>query len=365
MTTIAAAERSPMLTLSPPLVPRLRMPRGTYLGGQQVAAILGVHPYMSIGHVYERSVYGTDDVDPQRPAIRRGRIVEPGLLEEARTIDEVPADRWHRDVFVRDASVPFFAGTCDALVVGTERPIETIYEVTTCSTRTVHLWGTGVEDCARYKWVQAQWYMGITGAKSARVLCLVTDDDTLLEYTLARDGQAIEQMRDVAEAFWLDHVLERVPPRPDAFGILVDPEGASDVMDRIYRAASDGREVEASPLIVEAAHRYGLAREAVKAAEAERARWAATLKGELGDATLARFDGGRVTWTKNKDSVEVDLDGVITDLAKRAQLSESDLAAVRALHTTSKPGPRVMRVNLPKTSSMTTTNASRDSHGAI
>lgn len=338
-----------------------RMPRGTYIGGQQVAAILGVHPYMSIGHVYERAAYGTDDVDPQAPAIRRGRICEPGLLAEARALDGVPPERWRTDVFVRDAEVPFFAGTCDALVLGADRPVDTIYEVTTCSSRTVHLWGTGIDDCARYKWVQAQWYMGITGARQARVLALCIDDDDLLEYTVPRDGLAIEQMRDAAAAFWLEHVVAGTPPKPDAFGIACDPRGASDVMDRIYRASTDGREIPASPEIVAAALAYAAAREAKKAAECEMARWAATMKGILEDATLARWPAGRVTWTRNRSSVEVDDEAVLNEIVTRTGISETDLAAIRARHTRSKAGPRVLRVNLPST---TTTSEAREPHGA-
>lgn len=331
--------------------PKERRARGSYLGGHDISAIVGMHPYRTIGDVYaECALEEKNTLDASKGPLRRGRIIEPGLLREARQMDEVPIGKWREDVHVVDADVPFFAGTLDGALYRREMVdggIATIYEVTTCTSRTLSLWGEpGTDDVAKYKWIQVQWYMGIVGAERARVFLFVTDRDELREYTVQRSGSAIEELRAEGERFWLDHVLTMRPPPPSAFGVIGDPLSTSELMDRLYRAAPDGKEIEPTPELVSAAHDYGEAREAMDAAEARKAAAATKMKSILEDATLAKWQGGRVSWTKNKATARVDNDALIAELAKRASLDAAGLAGLQKTFTAMREGPRVLRVTM-------------------
>ena len=274
-----------------------RYERGTYLGGQQIAAVMGLHPYMSIGDVFARAVWKEDNVDPDAPAIRRGRILEPGLLDEAMRIDDIDPRRFVRDHFAVDDGVDFFAGTIDGVTLDEHGFVDTIYEVTTSSKYGSKLWGiSGSEDAAHYKWVQSQWYMGILGARRARIFCLFVDDDDLREYTVPRAEGAIREMRGIGEEFWLDHVLVRDPPSPDKFGLSAktSPEDVSEVMNRLYRAAPDGLEINATDELIAARAEYIAAREAERLAKERKAAAQVVIKSTMRDATLVRFDDGSI-----------------------------------------------------------------------
>jgi hypothetical protein len=326
-----------------------RLERGTYLGGQQIAAVLGHHPYMSIGDVFARSLWGDDGVSPDAPQIRRGRIVEPGLLDEAMRIDEIPRERFARDHFAVDSAVPYFAGTCDGVLIGDDGYADTIYEVTSTSRFSgSHLWGpTETEQAAPYKWIQAQWYMGILGARRARIFCLFVDDDDLREYTIPRADDAIVEMRVTGEQFWLEHVLTKLPPPPEKFATQgLDPLQVSAVLDRLYRAAPDGLEITMTPALAEARARYVAARDAMNAWEEEKARAAAEIKLIMQDATSSRAQGlGSITWSPRKvGSAKLDTDAVLSALVEKYKIPAADLDALKAAHTTPAKVARVLNV---------------------
>lgn len=323
-----------------------RPARGTYLGGQQVAAICGMHPYKTAGDVWLEARGEGDNVDPQKPAIRRGRIVEPGLLNEALNLDRV-LGIIYRDVFVQDDDIPFFGGTLDAFVTDPEQ--KTVYEVTTCTTRTRHLWGApGTDDCAKYKWIQSQWYMGLTGAERARIWCLSVDDGDLFDYWIPRRDTAIDSLRDAAADWWWQHVIGGEPPRIDLD--VIDAFDASEMMDRIYRAAVGGKELEAQQAnhgaVRQLANDYAKARTEEKLAQEEKVRASAQMKELMTEHTLCKFDEGRVSWTRNRPTEKLDEDRLLEALAKKAGVDDVALAAMKTAYTAVKDGPRILRVTM-------------------
>lgn len=315
--------------------PRLR--RGSYLGGHQIGAILGAHPFMTVHDVWSYAMTGeTEDISEQ-PAVRRGRIIEPGFLDY---IENRCEGTLERDKFVVDAEVPYFAGTVDAI-----ESTGVLHEVTSVTSRSLDKWGRDgdPEGAAAYKFLQSQWYMGITGLKRACIWLFVVDTGDIRHYPFLRDNGLIAKMRAAGENFWLDHVVGGKPPEAptDIAGLAK----MCPALDMVY-VGREKREMEASAELISAAEDYDAARAAQKMAEERKFAASARLKLLLEENTNARWDMGSVSWSRTKDSVKLNYDSMIMELSKRAGIDDVELAQMRLKHTVQRPGARVMRVTM-------------------
>lgn len=334
-----------------------RKPRNTYLGGQQMAAVVGMHPYQSIGDVYAACALGkvaegmSDaevNADPTRPnVLRRGQICEPGVIDY---IEQVvlgyPPGKLIRNVFVQDPDVPFFAGTIDALELDGEGNVVHIHEVTVTSTRAVDKWGVDGDPggCAKYKWIQNQHYQGITGAKGGTIWLFVSDTGELRHYPAERKNDAIERIRNDGEQFWLEHVLPKRPPPVDCEGIGAWAVAEASI-DAMY-AIEDGGKMSSTPALVEAANDYAVAREEVKAAEERKRGSAAKIKNALGNHTSTKWDGGRVSWKRNWPRSKTDYEGVLRSLVESGVADQNQVDEAIAQNTVLKEQPRILRVTI-------------------
>jgi len=333
-----------------------RLKRGTYIGGQQITAVTGMHPYSSIGDVYAKSVLGvqgiTDaeiDADPSSPSVlRRGKICEAGLVDYVeRACLKLPPGTLKRDLFVIDPDVPFFAGTIDAAEVDDQGRITHIHEVTVTSSRAVDAhWGVDGDPggAAKYKWIQDQWYQGLSGAGGGTIWLMVSDTGEIRRYPVKRSDVAIEQLRNDGEQFWMENVLPKKPPAVDCQGIGAWAV-AEKSLDAMYNTDGGG-ELEATAALVAAANDYDAARDAVKKAEEWKRGSAAKLKASLQDSTWSKWDGGRVSWKRNKDRKVLDHESAFNKLAAESGMTEENIEERLKLHTNSRRGPRILRVTI-------------------
>ena len=240
-----------------------RIDRKRYIGGHDIAALMGMHPHSTPGHVYRKLVHQYSEDIGDKPSVRRGRILEKALLDE---IEERDGVELKRDVFLLDDEMPFVGGTVDAFCAETK----TLYEVTTTLSKYGRdKWGPdGTEDAATHKWIQAQFYSGLKNEKMptierVEVICWIVDTDEILRYPSSPKKGAIAEMRSRAEAFYYDHVLPQQPPTVD-WG-RSDPAYAAKMLEAIY-SKEDGNAIEPTPELVRAAFDYVEAREEEKAA---------------------------------------------------------------------------------------------------
>lgn len=315
-----------------------RLRRGQYIGGHQIGAILGAHPFLTPHDVWSYAMTGeTQDISEQ-PAVRRGAIIEPGFL------DYIEHNRCEgtleRDKFVVDADIPYFAGTVDAI-----ESTGVLHEVTSVTSRSLDKWGRDgdPEGAAPYKFLQSQWYMGITGLKRACIWLFVVDTGDIRHYPFLRDNGLVAKMRAAGENFWLDHVVAKRPP--DAPTDLAGLARLCPALDMMY-VGREKREMDASDEMRRAAEEYDIARLQMKRAEEAKFAAAAKLKLILGENTNARWDMGSVSWSRTKDTEKFDHDGIIRELSKKAGIDEDELAKLKLKHTVQKPGPRVLRVTV-------------------
>ena len=318
-----------------------RLVRGTYIGGHDVVALLNLHPFMTSGDVYAHMVLGHREDIGNKPSVRRGRIIEPGLLDEIETTKGLSL---RRGAFVLDDEAPYLGGTVDAIDEG--RRI--LVEVTTTSSRNRAAWGVpGTDDAATYKWMQAQFYLGLLGYEEALVVCFVVDTDELLEYPIRRNQQAIDEMREGAERFFLDHIGTRTPP--NALSMLAggDVDGAAAILEVLY-AKDNGSAVEPTPELIDAAGAYVAARETETEAAKAKEQAATTIKAHLADASTSKWEGGRVQWSSSNLKPSVDYEETTKLLAKRLQLSDGELAEFLAGQLKARKSSRALRVFLTK-----------------
>lgn len=189
--------------------------RSTYIGGSDIAAIMGLSPFKTPLDVFLQKTGQVPPAppDPERERrFRRGKLMEPVVLEMLRQdygIEVVATN--HRYV---DPEYPFIAAEIDF-----EWREGDGSEIANGEIKTVHpfaagKWGeAGSEDVPIEYAAQSMWGLMITG----RPLCqygVLFGSDNLALYHVLRDEETIVNMRALAVSFWTDHVLAGVPPAP-------------------------------------------------------------------------------------------------------------------------------------------------------
>jgi len=192
--------------------------RSSYIGGSDIAALLGVDPYKTpldvwnakMGHAPMRP-----PSDEQMKRMKRGKRLEPVVLESVQ--DEYDVEIVGRNRRYRDAQHPFLAAEIDY----EWRPVGST-EVHNGEIKTVHplsakQWGEANSGDVPI-WYAAQSLFGlmITGRSRCDYAVLFGADD-LTPYVVERDEQMIATMREVAVNFWMQNVQKQVPPPPRSF----------------------------------------------------------------------------------------------------------------------------------------------------
>jgi putative phage-type endonuclease len=200
------------------LVPVGALDRATYLGGSDIAAIMGLSPWATPLDVYLRKIGEVPDAMPldKMRIFKRGKRLEPiaidMLIEEygINVTRRSPEDNPNR---YRDAKYPFMAAEIDFEWADDDGVIQN-GEIKTVHNLVAYKWGEeDTEDIPVEYAAQCMWGLGITGRDRCMVGALIGADN-LLRYTIERDEATIEGMRAKAVDFWNNNVLARKPPDP-------------------------------------------------------------------------------------------------------------------------------------------------------
>lgn len=176
------------------------------IGGSEVAAVLGRSPFASPLEIYVRKIERAENGD--RPELRRGRLLEPGVLawlgEELQVpVEPVPIELQP----IPHPTAEFAFASPDGLVDD-----DGIAEAKTSRSR--EGWGEPGSDCipAHYL-MQAQWELACTGRDFAWVPVLFGGLDFAL-YAVERHDRLIDRLLNQVGEWWDRHVLRGVPPAP-------------------------------------------------------------------------------------------------------------------------------------------------------
>lgn len=184
------------------------------MGGHHVAAAMGAHPFLSPHDAYQALVEQDSPDISEQPAVRRGRICEPGILEwlkeQGHKIDA-------EDYFI--SGEEWEGGTIDGvkfsgLEVFGLKDIEVVHEVTTCTSKSLDGWGPDGGKPKAYKEIQTLYYMGQSGAQRGQITLFVVDTGEIRQYHVGRDEERISLIRAAAKKLW-ERVESRDPPEQE------------------------------------------------------------------------------------------------------------------------------------------------------
>lgn len=246
------------------------MDRRTYIGGADIASILGLQPKnwrTSLG-TWDRKVADSEPEETdkaKRKLYARGHVVEPLVANLLEAIHGIKTEVRNRRYV--DHDVPYFAAEIDA-----ELPFAAVAhfypnaeatpdELVNVEIKTVHPfaaneWGDEAsEDVPIHYAAQVFWGLGITRRRFAIVAALFGADDLVL-YPMTADAATIDGMRAKAMEWWQSYVVPRVAPPASNLADLA----------RLY-GQSDGNAIEASDAIRAAVTTLATIKSAIKAYE--------------------------------------------------------------------------------------------------
>lgn len=193
------------------------LPRETYLGGSDIAAIMGLGAYgktpystylAKIGEVHE-------EMDPQRKKfLERRKRWEGPIVEMLR--EEFDAEIVGINHRYQDSEHPFLAAEIDFEWRDHDGAIQNgeIKTVSPFAFGESAGWGEpGTDEIPVHYAAQVMHGLGIT-QRTTGIVAAMVGLDSMIFYRVERDDETIADMRERAVDFWQHHVIPRVPPEP-------------------------------------------------------------------------------------------------------------------------------------------------------
>lgn len=264
--------------------------RETYLGGSDIAAILGISPWRTPLDVYLDKVEGRQPEDPSKAKIfRRGARMEPyilDLLTEENGIEIVARGNRYRDT-----THQFIAAEIDAEAASGEN-----IEAKSANQFAAKNWGAEwTDEIPVYYTAQAMHGMMVKPAPATIFPVLIGSDDFRV-YRVERDDETIEMIRAKEVEFW-GRIERRDPP---------EPTHVSDIMRLFER--DHGTSVEASDDIVEAVNLLKGIKKEINLLEADKDEQEERIKLFLAEHSALLFGAQTLCTWKSQDTKRFDLE---------------------------------------------------------
>jgi putative phage-type endonuclease len=299
--------------------------RKTGIGGSDIAALFGLHPYKCSLDVYVDKLNLVQDQEDNE-AMKWGRILESPIADaysEIRGgINLIPGE------FSRHSKFEHVIGTPDRIA-----PQESLFvEIKTAGVRSAHRWSD--DRVPDEYFLQCHHYMLLTGLPVCDLAVLIGGSDFRI-HRIEADNEIQSSIADTVERFWRDHISKMVPPQPD------ESERSSETLRKLY--PHEVLDMVEAPEKIATVDWPDLmdARAKIDLYEAREREAKNKIMAAIGDHSGLVFpDGGKVTWKANEDSSVVDFRAIVSELAPPVELIER--------HTTIKPGARVFRVTPSK-----------------
>lgn len=307
------------------------------IGGSDVAAILGIHPYKTALDVWREKVEPVGDDGQSEPAYW-GQVLEDVVAREWATRSGRPIQRVTSQI--RSVDVPWMVANIDRAIVqpgtrarldkdGRLQGADAILECKTASAFLSKDWGREEDEEAipvHYA-AQGMWYLAVTELQRVEYAVLIGGQKFVTK-TMERDDHTIAILFERCRAFWVDHVQTRTPPAPQTVG---------DVLSLF--PTDDGATIEADAELLDAYNNATALRAEIKALEATLEETESLLKRRLLSASTLAVDGlSLITWKAAKPSMKTDWQAVAQDLG--AILGGPAFDEIAATRTESKPGSR-------------------------
>lgn len=257
-----------------------RPDRRGFIGGSDIAAIIGVSPWKDALSLYLEKRGELPPDDEETKAQRRGKILEPAIIELARA---------ERDLALVAGGTLEMPGTpmraqVDAWEIVDDQHVP--HEIKSASEFTRGKWGPdGTDDAPAYYLTQLHWQMNMADAPFGRIVALLGSDD-LRVYSIERDREIDRFLLAEATAFW-QRVQKGEPPDPDFSHIAVQR-----TLRRLYRDPNASEVRKATPELRRWRDVYLEASEQAKRYEAVADGARAHLLAFMRDAAILDFADG-------------------------------------------------------------------------
>jgi len=280
--------------------------RTAFIGGSDVAAILGVSPWKSPFQLYQEKIgaFCEEITREKQRLFDRGHRWEPVVVEML--VDEL-LDRGHdvqiidRNARYQDPEFPFLACELDLelLIDGEEHNAE----IKTVSPFAAKAWGEqDTDEIPLYYAAQVMHGLMVRPRERAIVAALIGVDDLRL-HQIDRDEETIAAIRAKEVEFWR-RVQERDAPEPTT----------ADDVKWLY-ARDGGIVMEADEELVRLCEEIRQGKDIAKQCDARIETLSTRLKCAMGHASTLVYQGQRLaTWKSNKDSTKADWQAAYLDL---------------------------------------------------
>lgn len=251
--------------------------RRRFIGGSDVAAVLGISPWTTPLQLWERKTRPAIEGGERKPVFKRGHrwesVVAEMLVERLESNGHKVEIVNHNQRYV-DPVRPYLAAEIDF-----ELRLDGEQEITNVELKTVHPfkakeWGTeDTDESPVWYTAQAMHGLGVTGRKRCLVAPLFGADE-IRTYPILRDDETIEAMRARCAAFW--QLVET--------GVRPEPTTLAD-LDRLYQGDAAQPSLVADDELTRLVLRLRAIQAEIKARELEAAALEFDVKHAMKDAT--------------------------------------------------------------------------------
>lgn len=306
------------------------------IGGSDIAAIAGIHPYRSALNVYmdKLGIETINEVAPRNEeAIWWGNRLED-ILALRYQQDTGAVLLRPKDVIVH-ATLPWARALPDRLVrIGKERGG---WEGKTAGFRQSPRWGAEGDEVPEEYLLQTAWYCAVTDRPWWDLSVLLGGQDWRT-FRLPRDTDLEKRLLEIGAQFWEQCVVAQKPPAPD--GSNEARLALAELYPRDLRPellpATDKMEYQAEVLKV--------VRGLLATYEGQKTKAENMLKSLIGDATGIRLESGeKIMWKATKGREVTNWKAVAEDLYERCVKIDGvgwKLEEVADHYTETKPGVR-------------------------
>lgn len=259
-----------------------------YIGGGNVAGILGVSPYKTPYAEYLGIIEGRteEEGEARRRFFARRKALEPFATDVFQQATGLAVVR--TNVRYTDPELPFLRAEIDFETQDANGEIKTVHPMAARD------WGQPGEDaCPVYVTAQAMHGLMITGKRLCYVQALIGFDDDRV-YRIERDDETIAAIRAKEIDFW-QRVMDRNPP---------DPMASSDLLRMFERDA--GTSIEADFDQAGAVYELKAVKQQIKVLEADEERLSEAVKLTFKDAAVLTVDAKPIATWKSQDAKRFD-----------------------------------------------------------
>lgn len=295
------------------LVDTRQLPRDEWLevrkqgiGSSDAAAAVGLNPYKSPLELWMEKTgrdTGLPKIDPQdeESPTYWGNLLEPIVAAHYTKRTGNRVRRINAVLQHPDPSLPWMLANIDREVMGS-----TDVQILECKTAGINgarLWKDGVPE---YVQLQVMHQLAVTGKQAADVAVLLGGQHLEI-HRIERDETTIERLIALERRFW-QYVETDTPPPADG-------SESADLALRCFYPEDTGTTLDCRhDTMLSAAFADLVAiRKTMAVHEAQEAKLKQTLQQAMGNASVAQFETGSVSWKKAKDSRVLDAARLLKD----------------------------------------------------